>query len=136
MPWTDQSNGRCQTSAVTGGPLEAIRALGAGEARVGSLGTGQGLAWMGWAAASGGAHGRRRGAAAGRHLAWWVTSVLADVEWPAAPDLVEAAASRFEWAWFDDGSPSTGWALRLAIADPEEGRGLGGVGQRLGVTAP
>ena len=121
MPWTDQSNGRCQASAVTGGWLEAVRALGAGEARVGSLDPGQGLAWMGWAAASGGAHGRRRGAAAGRHLAWWVTSVLADLKWPAHPGEVEAAASRFEWAWFDDGSPGTGWALRLAIADPEEG---------------
>ncbi len=86
MPWTDQSNGRCQTSAVTGGIARGDTALWVrARPRVGSLDPGQGLAWMGWAAASGGAHGRRRGAAAGRHLAWWVTSVLADLEWPARP---------------------------------------------------
>ncbi len=121
LPWTDQSNGRCQTSAVDGGHVAAIRALGASRAALGALTPAQGLAWMAWAAASGGAHGRRRGAAAGRHLAWWVTSVLADLDWPAAPEEVGAAIHRFQWAWFDDGSPTTGWALRLAIADPAEG---------------
>ena len=121
LPWTDQSNGRCQTSAVVGDQLAAIRALGASQGALGALSPGEGLAWMAWAAASGGAHGRRRGAAAGRHLAWWVTSVLADLEWPASPEEVGSAVGRFNWAWFDDGSATTGWALRLAIEDPAEG---------------
>ena len=121
LPWTDQSNGRCQTAAVEGGRLDAIRALGASQAATGELTSGLALSWMAWAGASGGAHGRRRGAAAGRYLAWWVTSVLADLDWPAAPQAVGEAAARFRWVWFDDGSPGTGWSLRLAIEDPEEG---------------
>ncbi|MEX2251313.1 MAG: hypothetical protein WD895_04480 [Acidimicrobiia bacterium] len=121
QPWTDESNGRCQTTAVAGDHLAAIRSLGATLCREASIGGVAGLAWMGWAAASGGAHGRRRGAAAGRQLAWWATSVMADLPWPCAPDDLGAAASRFGWFWFDDGSPGTGWALRLAIEDPDSG---------------
>lgn len=121
QPWTDESNGRCQATVVTGDHLAAIRALGATMCREAEIGAQSGLAWMGWAAASGGAHGRRRGAAAGRHLAWWATSVLADLSWPCAPDDLGAAASRFRWYWFDEGSPSSGWALRLAIEDPQSG---------------
>jgi hypothetical protein len=121
QPWTDESNGRCQTTAVAGDHLAAIRALGATMCRDGEIGPTRGLAWMGWAAASGGAHGRRRGSAAGRHLAWWTISVMADLAWPCAPDDLGVAASRFRWFWFDDGSPSSGWALRLAIEDPESG---------------
>jgi hypothetical protein len=121
LPWTDQSNGRCQTSAVGGDRVAAIAALGAGQATIGDLTPDQAVAWMAWAGASGGAHGRRRGAAAGRHLAWWVTTVLADLDWPADPEAVGTAVGRLRWAWFDDGSPGTGWAIRLAIEDPEEG---------------
>ena len=120
-PWTDESNGRCQTTVVAGDHLAAIRALGATLCRDADIGAAAGLAWMGWAAASGGAHGRRRGAAAGRHQAWWTTSVMADLPWPCAPDDLGSAASRFGWFWFDDGSPGTGWALRLAIEDPDSG---------------
>jgi hypothetical protein len=121
LPWTDQSSGRCQVTVVDGDRLTAIRALGASQAAIGDLTPREAMAWMSWAAASGGAHGRRRGAAAGRYLAWWVTTVLADVEWPAAPEDVGKAAEAFRWSWFDDGSPATGWAIRLAIEDPEEG---------------
>ena len=121
QPWTDESNGRCQTMAVAGDHLAAIRALGATVCRHAAIGAPTGLAWMGWAAASGGAHGRRRGAAAGRHLAWWATAVMADLVWPCLPAELGSAASRFDWFWFDDGSPGTGWALRLAIEDHEGG---------------
>ena len=76
---------------------------------------------MGWAAASGGAHGRRRGAAAGRYLAWWVVASLADLDWPAEPDVLRTGLESMTWHWFDDGSPDTGWVLRLAIAGPELG---------------
>ncbi|HLF61183.1 MAG TPA: hypothetical protein VI980_08400 [Acidimicrobiia bacterium] len=121
LPWTDESNGRCQTTVVAGDHLAAIRSLGATVGRSAAIGAAAGLAWMGWAAASGGAHGRRRGAAAGRHLAWWATSVMADLRWPCSPEDLGSAASRFGWFWFDDGSPGTGWALRLAIEDPDTG---------------
>ncbi len=120
-PWTDQSNGRSQIVAVEGDHLTAISALGLPRARVGKLSVPDALAWMGWAAASGGAHGRRRGAAAGRFLAWWVVTALADMDWPVEPGALATAVGGMTWHWFDDGSPDTGWVLRLAIASPALG---------------
>jgi hypothetical protein len=120
-PWTDQSSGRSQTAAVEGDHLAAIAALGLPSARVAELATAEAMAWMGWAAASGGAHGRRRGAAAGRYLAWWAVASLADLDWPALPGEVAAAARGIAWHWFDDGSPDTGWVLRLAASSPDFG---------------
>jgi hypothetical protein len=46
---------------------------------------------------------------------------MADLPWPCDADVMGLAASRFRWFWFDDGSPGSGWALRLAIEDPESG---------------
>jgi hypothetical protein len=120
-PWTDQSNGRCQTTAVEGDHLAAIAALGMTRARAGPVDPAVGLAWMAWAGASGGAHGRRRGAAAGRYLAWWVVATLTDQDWPADPDTMGGTVSGLVWNWFDDGSPETGWVLRLAIGSPALG---------------
>jgi hypothetical protein len=120
-PWTDQSNGRCQTVAVEGDHLSAIAALGITRARTAVLAPQAGLAWMAWAGASGGAHGRRRGAAAGRYLAWWAVASLTDLEWPAEPESMGEAAAGLAWHWFDDGSPETGWVLRLAVASPDLG---------------
>ncbi|HEX2404122.1 MAG TPA: DUF6183 family protein [Acidimicrobiia bacterium] len=115
-PWTDQSNGRSQTAAVDGDHLSAIAALGMTRARVASIDPSHALAWMAWAAASGGAHGRRRGAAAGRYLAWWVVATLIDLDWPANPESMGPAVAGLGWHWFDDGSPESGWVLRLAIS--------------------
>lgn len=120
-PWTDESNGRCVVASVNGDHLAAVRALGLSRARMGRLGPAEAIAWMAWAGASGGAHGRRRGAAAGRYGAWWVIASLADLGWPPDPEAVGDAASRLDWHWFDDGSPGTGWQLRLAVADPDLG---------------
>jgi hypothetical protein len=121
-PWTDQSNGRCQTVAVEGDHLAAVSALGMARARVASLEPAQGLAWMAWAGASGGAHGRRRGAAAGRYLAWWTVATLTDQDWPPAdPETMGDEVSGLVWHWFDDGSPESGWVLRLAITSPQLG---------------
>jgi hypothetical protein len=106
---------------VEGDHLAAIAALGLPSARVAELATAEAMAWMGWAAASGGAHGRRRGAAAGRYLAWWAVASLADLDWPALPGEVAAAARGIAWHWFDDGSPDTGWVLRLAASSPDFG---------------
>lgn len=116
-PWVDQSNGRSQTVSVEGTAHHAIAALGVPVAYVAALDAKAALAQMAWAAASGGAHGSRRGTAAGRYLAWWVLAVLADLEWPANPDQLEDAASALDWYWFDDGAPEGGWALRLALED-------------------
>ncbi|HEU4917453.1 MAG TPA: hypothetical protein VFV13_12915 [Acidimicrobiia bacterium] len=119
--WTDQSNGRCQTAAAEGDHLAAIAALGMTRARAADLGPSSGMAWMAWAGASAGAHGRRRGAAAGRYLAWWAVATLTDQDWPADPDVMGRAATSLAWHWFDDGSPETGWVLRLALTSPDLG---------------
>jgi hypothetical protein len=121
LAWTNESDGRCQTVTVEGDHLAAVRALGLHSARLARLGAGEAMAWMGWAAASGGAHGRRRGAAAGRYGTWWVLAALGDLEWPPDPDQTGAVANRLQWHWFDDGAPGTGWQLRLAISDPDAG---------------
>lgn len=121
QPWVTESNGRCETSAVEGSALHAIRALGLTRARVGRLDTGEALRWMMWAASSGGAHGRRRGAAAGRYGVWWALATLADLDWPPDADELGQALEGFGFYWFDDGSPGTGWQLRLAIEDERSG---------------
>ena len=120
-PWTAESNGRSQVVTVEGNALAAISALGLGHARTGRLDPSSALAWMAWAGASGGAHGRRRGAAAGRYGAWWVVATLADLEWSPDPDQVGYALGRMGCYWFDDGAPGTGWELRIAIEDPDSG---------------
>jgi hypothetical protein len=121
QPWVNESNGRYEASAVEGTARHAIRALGLTRARLGKLSGGDALRWMAWAGASGGAHGRRRGAAAGRYGAWWAVATLCDLEWPPHPDELGRALEDLEFYWFDDGSPGTGWALRLAIDDADSG---------------
>lgn len=121
LPWIEESNGRCDTVTANGDHLAAIRGLGLSAAAVGELTPAGALSWMAWAAASGGAHGRRRGAATGRYLAWWVVSCLADLQWPETPDKIALEANRLRWHWFDDGSPQVGWALRLTATDAEGG---------------
>jgi hypothetical protein len=120
-PWAEQSNGQYEVVTVEGGVPEAIRGLGLTKARGASLEARDAMAWMGWAGASGGAHGKRRGAAAGRYGAWWVVTSLADLDWPADPDEVGEAAQSLRWQWWDDGAPATGWSLRLAVEEPDSG---------------
>ena len=119
--WTTESNGRSQIATVQGGAAAAIAALGLNRAAITELEKANAVGWMAWAGASGGAHGRRRGAAAGRFGAWWALATLCDLDWPPDPDEVAEAVGRLAFYWFDDGSPGTGWNLRLAIEDPESG---------------
>ncbi|MFZ0627242.1 MAG: hypothetical protein WAN34_12165, partial [Acidimicrobiia bacterium] len=66
-------------------------------------------------------HGRRRGSAAGRFNTWWALAALADLDWPPEPQQLGTDVGNLEFFWFDDGSPDTGWVLRLAISSPLEG---------------
>lgn len=120
-PWLEQSNGRYDTATVEGSAPDAIRALGPTTARAAEIDLASGFNWMVWAGASGGAHGQRRGAAAGRFGAWWVVATLCDLDWPVEPELMQMSAKRLRWFWFDDKAPGTGWQLRLAIEDPATG---------------
>ncbi|HEX6221350.1 MAG TPA: DUF6183 family protein, partial [Acidimicrobiia bacterium] len=121
QPWINESSGRYEVATVEGDERAAIRALGLTRARLGRMSPDRALSWMAWTGASGGAHGRRRGAAAGRYGAWWAIATLCDLDWPADPDELGGAVDRLTYHWFDDGSPGTGWALRVAIADPSTG---------------
>jgi hypothetical protein len=77
--WTEESNGRAEAIGVRGDALKAIEALGARPREIVELDPAVALAAMGWAAASGGAYGRRRGAAPGRFAAWLVLVALGDL---------------------------------------------------------
>jgi hypothetical protein len=121
--WTVESNGRSEAVAVRGRAPAAISALGVRRARVAEITAADGLAWMAWAAASGGAHGRRRGMATGRFDAWWAAVALADSldDWPLPPDEVGDSIAALRWFVWDAYEPETGWVVRLAVEDPDEG---------------
>ena len=110
--WVSQSNGQVAVTTVDGSAFDAIAALSSGAARAAEVDAATALAQLGWAGASGGAHGRRRGAASGRDLALGCLTALggadrlADLSW---------------WMW-DDGAPLTGWHLFLAAANRTAGR--------------
>jgi hypothetical protein len=82
------------------------------------------VAWMAWAAASGGAHGRRSGAAAGRFGAWWVLGALGGTldEWPPDPDDLGTVLRALSWLAWEADEPDIGWRLHLAVEDPARGR--------------
>ncbi len=126
--WVEESNGHARSAAVWGGPESAVAALeDGGRAWWRPLGADEALSLMAWAGSSGGAHGRRRGAARGRFEAWWcaagLTGLLDDrgQAWPPGPDeLGEAAGGLGWWLWASEPAP-TGWHLNLAVHDPVAG---------------
>ena len=63
-------------------------------ARLAVLTPAEALAWLAWAGASGGAHGRRRGNAIGRFGAWWVLAALATRPTTGRSTPTSSASSR------------------------------------------
>jgi hypothetical protein len=118
-PWAAGS-GVADACVVDGDAADAIATLGHSSARVAPMSAGNALALLGWAGASGGAHGRRPGAAAGRFAAWWVVGALGGLldDWPAAADVVGDATAALRWFAWDAGGPTGGWALQIAVEDP------------------
>jgi hypothetical protein len=119
--WTTESGGTARAVVVRGGPAEAVAALGYRDHRLGPIAPAAAMARMAWAAASGGAHGVRRGAALGRFDAWWAAAGLVGLDWPPDPAELGRELQRLAWWVWDDGLPGTGWVLRLAAADPTAG---------------
>jgi hypothetical protein len=121
--WTAESNGRAEAVAVHGNAVAAVRAIGAPSARLARVEPAEAMALMAWAGASGGAHGRRRGAAPGRFAAWWALAALGGLldDWPVAPQDTEDVLAALRWYVWDAGEPETGWVLRLAVEDYDEG---------------
>jgi len=124
-PWVQESNGQARAVGVEGDAPAAVAALtGAGGARATPVAAAEALAWCGWAGASGGAHGHRRGAAVGRFGVWWLLAALTARQDPWPPDAVElgrATATLRWWRWQPAG-PLVGWELHLAVEDPATGR--------------
>ncbi|MGH9033704.1 MAG: DUF6183 family protein, partial [Acidimicrobiia bacterium] len=122
--WTAGSAGRAAAVVVDGDALAAVAALGASRARIARLAPADAVSTLAWAAASGGAHGRRPGAAPGRFAAWWVVGALGELldDWPVEPATVGELAGRLHWFWWDDGAPASGWAVTVAVEDPVTGR--------------
>jgi hypothetical protein len=117
-PWIEQSTGRADVVVVDGGVAEALGAIGVPRPSVVRLDLPEALAWLGWAAASGAANGKRRGAASGRFETWWTLAVIADMDFPPDPDDFGEVLSEFIYHWWSDGVDE-GWRLNLAITDPE-----------------
>jgi hypothetical protein len=122
-PWTVSSNGHAELAAVEGDVAAALHTLGLPSARIAELTPSEAIAWLAWAGASGGAHGRRRGAAAGRFGAMWLLAALGDSldDWPLTLADLGRLAGELRWWWWDAHEPMTGWQLQLAIEDPGEG---------------
>lgn len=118
-PWLTGSNGQADVVCVDGDVACALGALGLRRARVVELDGATALASLGWAGASGGAHGRRRGAASGRFGAWWVLAALGDLldDWPVPPDELGRLAAELRWYRWDAHEPAMGWQLQLAMED-------------------
>jgi hypothetical protein len=120
VPWVTESNGAAQAAVVEGDALGAASHLTYDAMAIGPLEPAEAIQRIAWAAASGGAHGRRRGAAFGRFMAFYTVAILGGLSWPAAPDDIAAAAARLNWYRWDEGEPEKGWILRLAVEDADE----------------
>ena len=122
--WTTLSNGELRISCVEGSVLDALAILDVQEARLSLLTSGEALAWLAWAGASGGAHGRRRGNALGRDAAWWTVAALTEQtsNWPLSNDGFETAASSLQWFWWDANEPTTGWTIQLCVHHADRNR--------------
>lgn len=122
--WVTASNGRVRVEAVRGSAEAAVAAVHpAGTVGWSEVEPSQALAAMAWAGASGGAHGRRRGAAMGRFASWWALAALAAVtdRWPLAPDELGSLAGELRWIRWHPDAPALGWSLHLAVEDPVDG---------------
>ena len=121
--WTTSSNGTLQVVAARGDESHALASLGITSATLRALQPTQSLSLLAWAGASGGAFGRRRGAAAGRDSAWWLLGALSgrSDQWPLEHDEIGDVLHSLKWSWFDADQSPTGWQLQLVIVDEQRG---------------
>lgn len=122
--WTTQSNGELHFSCVEGSVLDALASFNIGESRLSLLTSSEALAWLAWAGASGGAHGRRRGNALGRDAAWWTVAALTEktFHWPLSNEELDIAANSLQWFWWDANEATTGWNVQLCVHHPAQDR--------------
>ena len=122
--WAEGSNGIVEVVSVVGGTTDAIAALSPSAARAARVAPGEAFAHLAWAGASGGAFGRRPGAATGRFAAWWVGAAVGGLldEWPPDPSRLGQRVGELDWVLWEAAEPMAGWKLRLAVEDPARGR--------------
>ena len=123
-PWTNESNGAARAVLVEGDAQTAILTLTEGIPEPVDhtpLEPEEALQRIAWAAASGGAHGRRRGAAFGRFTAWSVVAALAGEPWPVSPKDVADIVAGLDWFAWDDRELKEGWVFRIAVQDARAG---------------
>jgi hypothetical protein len=109
--WSTESDGQVEVFATDSDGLTPISSADA-------------FALMAWTAASGGAHGRRRGMAPGRFAAWWAAVAVAGEldRWPLPDDeMTSLVTDCLRWYTWDEPQPTAGWSFRLAIEDTERG---------------
>jgi len=127
--WRSASEGSIHSVGVAGTAADAVTRVLTQQgtepsARWVQVSLADAVALLAWAAASGGAMGRRRGAATGRFEAWWVLATLTAQEddWPVDPG--PAAEELRWWVWEPGGrvgDATPGWVCRLAVEDPLDG---------------
>ena len=118
--WASRSNGSVRAAGVTGDHATALAALGLSRVRTRTASLQEFGALLGWAASDGGAHGRRRGAAAGRLELWWCLAALTglDDDWPDDPG---GPASELRFGLWLPADAVIGWSCRLWVEDPVDG---------------
>jgi hypothetical protein len=121
LPWITESNGAARAVVVEGDAPSAASALAVDGFIMGPLTTEEALQRMAWAGSSGGAHGRRRGAALGRFLALYTSSLISDLRWPPDWDELGTTLDQLGFYRFDEADIGEGWILRMVIEDAEQG---------------
>jgi len=128
--WWTTSAGSADAVGVEGEAATAVSTLLAGRSdRIGllPLDAAEALAVLQWCGASGGAYGPRPGGAAGRFSAWWAAAAVAGLDWPErVPDddwcaALDGGIQGLRWYRWAGSDLETGWMLRLAVEDPDEG---------------
>jgi hypothetical protein len=116
QPWTNESNGAARAAVVEGDAASAARSLTFGPLRMTELPLEEAMQRIAWAAASGGAHGRRRGAALGRFLTFFLCTIIVGETWPVDPAVLEQGLEDVRWFLWDEGEVAEeGWILRIAF---------------------
>ena len=116
QPWTNESNGAARAVVVDGDAAAAARSLTFGPLRMTAVPLEEAIQRIAWAAASGGAHGRRRGAAAGRFLTFYLCAVVVGETWPVRAETLRAGLDHTRWYLWDEGEVAEeGWISRVAV---------------------
>ncbi len=140
-PWSAQSAAEITVTALRGSTDDACRALLAAASRPtaavrGPITTAELLRMLAHAGASGGVHGRRRGGAAGRSLAWWVVRCAIGLD---RVDMIDPEEFEFRLEDLELVALRTpgeaAWRLELAIGSGSTvgSGGLGGAGEEWAV---